>query len=418
MGLANIVFWTHKKNKCGEHPIYIRVIEDRKAKYLSTGLRAKPEDWNESENRFKVKYRKLEDNEKANQHIQNNEILEKRLREAEKLIKDLILEDKLISSEQVKQELIRNKTIGKESVLKFIDHIADELKKQQKVGTATCYKDLKRALIKFIAKSGKSDLAFKEVTILFLKKFEADFKERQVKETGISFYMRTLRAVFNRAIEQRICKKEMYPFDRYKVSDLNTKTTKRAIPKHEIELLKDYRISEESRKFHSLNFFLFSYYCWGINFADIASLKWENINNNRLTYRRLKTGKPYSLAILEPAQKILDYYRTQLFRGENNYIFPILDASKHISPESINNRTHKILTNTNQDLKEIGIELKISTPLTTYVARHTFATVLKKGGASVSKISEAMGHDSERTTQIYLDSFENDVLDDVCRDLL
>jgi site-specific recombinase XerD len=69
-------------------------------------------------------------------------------------------------------------------------------------------------------------------------------------------------------------------------------------------------------------------------------------------------------------------------------------------------------------LKEIGIELTISTPLTTYLARHTFATVLKKGGASVSKISEAMRHDSERTTQIYLDSFENDVLEDVCRDLL
>jgi integrase len=273
-------------------------------------------------------------------------------------------------------------------------------------------------LTKFIEKSGKSDLVFKEVTIPFLKKFEADFKERLVKESGISFYMRTLRAVFNKAIEQRICKREMYPFDRYKISDLNTKTIKRAIPKNDIEKLKSLIIENDLRKFHSLNYFMFSYYCWGINFADVAILKWENIQNNRLTYIRLKTGKPYSLAILEPALQILEFYRSHYFRGNDNYIFPILDTSQHKTAESINNRTHKILTHTNQDLKEIGTELGISVPLTTYVARHTFATVLKRGGASTSKISEAMGHESERTTQIYLDSFENDVLDDTIKALL
>lgn len=418
MGLSKVIIRKDKANKLGECPIYIRIILERKTTYISTGLRANLEEWNETECRFKIKYRKAEDVDKANQNMLNNEIIEKKLREADLLIKNLILDDNLNSSSQVKEELVKSSSIGKDSVLSFIDIIIDEFRAQKRLGTSNTYRDLKRALKKYLLKLGKSDISFKEINVVFLRKFESDFRQRAAKDTSISYFMRTLRAVFNAAIERRMCKKESYPFENYKISNLNTKTVKRAITKTELELLRDYCVDKNLREYHSLNYFMFSYYCLGINFSDLAMLKWQNIQNNRLSYVRLKTGKPYSFLLLEPALKILEIYRQELNRGGDNYIFPILDAESHKTPESINNRIHKVITHTNHDLKVIGEKLKISVPLTTYVARHTFATVMKRGGVSTSLISAAMGHDTERTTQIYLDSFENDVLDDATKTLL
>jgi site-specific recombinase XerD len=418
MGLTNIVLWKYQKNKNGESPIFIRIIEERKSRYIKTGLYALEDDWDFKESRFKTKYRKVEDLEKAEGNLLNNELLDKKQREAEKLIKELMRDDKLISSEQVKQEIVKAKNVGKQSVLRFIDHIILEKNNSNKLGTAATYKDLNRALKKFLTQISKSDISFKEITITFLRSFEHDFKSRNVKETSISVYMRTLRAVFNRAIEEGICKKEMYPFDTYKVSQLNTQTTKRAIRKEDIEKIKGIELTEDSRMFHSRNYFLFSYYNRGINFSDIAFLKWENIRENRMTYVRLKTNNPFNILLLEPAIQIINHYKANFYFGANSYIFPILNVERHTNLTSIKNRIHKLLTQTNQDLKELGNMVGIEIPLTTYVARHTYATVMKKSGQSTSIISEALGHDSERTTQIYLDSFENDILDEASKAIL
>ena len=112
--------------------------------------------------------------------------------------------------------------------------------------------------------------------------------------------------------------------------------------------------------------------------------------------------------ILPPARLILDHF---ISTREGKYVFPILDEQKHATPQSKHNRIKKVLKMYNKDLKEIGRILEIETPMTSYVARHTWATSMKKLGASISIISEGLGHDSEETTQIYLDSFGNDVMD-------
>jgi integrase len=418
MGLASIVFWKYQKNKKGESPIFIRVIEDRKPRYVKTGLMATEEDWDIKENLFKTKYRRAEDVMKAEIHRQNNELLKKKLNDTESLIKDLILEDNVFSSEQVKQEIVKAKNTGKQSLFTYIDLIVEEKKKIGSLGTAKCYYDLKNSLRTFIEKEGRTDLAFRDMNMAFLKKYEAYFKSRGTTDNGISFYMRTLRAVFNRAIAEGVCKKDLYPFNSYKISHLSTKTIKRAITKADIELIRNFECETGSQLHRSKNIFLFSYYNRGINFSDIAMLKWENINENRLIYTRLKTGKFYNMHLLDPALDILSFYRNATYRGDISYIFPILDEHRHNTPGSIQNRVHKVLGQTNKDLKFIGKQLSIATPLTTYVARHSYATVLKRSGVSTSVISEAMGHDSERTTQIYLDSFENDVLDEASKLLL
>ena len=163
---------------------------------------------------------------------------------------------------------------------------------------------------------------------------------------------------------------------------------------------------------------MFSYYCRGINFIDMAHLQWENIQGGRLLYTRKKTKELFSISLLEPAQALLDYYRSAPVPGQQEYIFPILQAATHRTPVQIDNRINKVNHQVNQSLKLIGKQLGIDEKLTTYVARHSYATVLKREGIPIALISELMGHDSEQTTKIYLQGFGDDLLDTASRSVI
>ena len=153
-----------------------------------------------------------------------------------------------------------------------------------------------------------------------------------------------------------------------------------------------------------------------MNFTDIAFLKWENLDSNRLKYIRAKTGKTYNIGLLEPAIEILNYYE-QFKKSKTNYVFPILNDT-HKTATQIDNRIAKMNKAINKQLKDIAKKTNIDFKLTTYVARHSYATIMKRGGISTSIISESLGHGNEKTTQVYLDSFENNVLDEASKTIL
>jgi Site-specific recombinase XerD len=157
----------------------------------------------------------------------------------------------------------------------------------------------------------------------------------------------------------------------------------------------------------SKDIFIFSYLCGGINFTDIANLTRENIVNDRLHYIRQKTGKPIKIGIPQEAMLIIEKYSKE----SNGYLFPILDNKVHKTALQKQNRIHKIRGKVNEILKILGKRLGIEANITTYVARHSFASVLKKSGVNIALISEALGHSDLATTQIYLDSFDNEQVD-------
>ena len=220
--------------------------------------------------------------------------------------------------------------------------------------------------------------------------------------------MRTLRALFNKAIKEKQCKDTDYPFNEYTITHLKNETEKRAITKEEIIKIRDYETSIDSTQDDSKNYFLFSFYAMGMNFTDIALLKWTDISEGRINYVRSKTGKRFSVKVLPPAKEILRFYKK--FNPNNSYVFPILNDSI-TSPERIKHTITIAIRLTNKHLKLIGKAVGIEKPITTYVARHSWATVMKKSGVSTTIISEGMGHKSESITQVYLDSFENSTLD-------
>jgi site-specific recombinase XerD len=401
MASVKVILATHKTLTNGEHPLWLRIIKDRKINYRALGYSCKAEWWDEKKGR---------PNKKHPNEFELQTVITKKIALANKLMMESEVEEKEYSAEEIVEKTKRN--VQKITVLKFFDGFIERMKKANRLGNARSYKDARNAVAKF---RGDKDFYFSDLDLSFLNRFEEFLLGRDVTEISISAYMRSVRSIYNRAIEEGYAKKDSYPFTKYKISKLNTKTQKRAITREQMQKIIDLKLEPETPIWHSKNYFLFSYYNMGINLIDIGYLKRSNLENGRLKYNRMKTGKEYNVKMLPPALDILEYYLTNQVSG---YLFPILNSTKHIAPQQQKDRILKVNKQVNKDLKEIGKTCKIDIKLTTYVARHSWATILKRSGVSTSLISEAMKHDTEKTTQIYLDSFENDIIDEANQKLL
>lgn len=212
--------------------------------------------------------------------------------------------------------------------------------------------------------------------------------------------------IFNRAIKAGVIKKELYPFTGYVIK--TAKTKKRAIRRDVITLIENIELDKGSRVWHARNYFLFSFYTQGMNFVDLAKLKPSNIIESRIEYTRQKTKKDYSIKLTDQIKTILKIYLQG--KSSDDYIFPIITrvGNPELEYKDIAEK-RKIY---NQNLKIIAENCGINSNLTGYVSRHSFATIAKHKGVPISVISEFMGHSDARTTEIYLDSFDKEVLDD------
>jgi site-specific recombinase xerD len=306
--------------------------------------------------------------------------------------------------ESVKPDNNTKKTVGEY----YLTYIAN-LKKENRIRYAGMYEISYNSFIKF---NGHLDMPFSDVDVAWLKRYEAWGKAQNLSLSTISTRIRHLRAVFNLALLEHAIKSDCYPFHIYKVSKLNRATAKRALTKEDIRRIIEYE-GKSPMESLAIDLFTFSYICAGINFIDMAKLKHSNIQDNQLSYNREKTKKLIIVPLQDRALQIIEKYRN----GKSAFVFPIL-SNFHKTEIQVANRLHKLLAKINRHLKEIGKELDLPIPLTTYVARHSFATVLKRAGVSTSIISESLGHSSERITQVYLDSFDNEQIDKAMKSLL
>ena len=262
-------------------------------------------------------------------------------------------------------------------------------------------------------------MALEAIDLDYLKGLELYLRQRGTKDNSIATRFAIFKAIYNKAVKEGKVAVKQNPFSIYQVGSLWAKTRKRAIDKDDIQRLIDLEITEgHTTEYRRLakDLFLFSYFTAGMNFGDIARLRYKDILRGRVNYSRHKTQKLLSFQLVPMALQILEKYGTA-GHGED-YIFPILNRHEHTSPQQIFNRLHKVLRKVNRELKVLGEMIGLGMPLTTYVARHTYATVLKRSGVSVALISESLGHSDLSTTQIYLDSFENSQIDAAMQHLL
>ena len=263
-------------------------------------------------------------------------------------------------------------------------------------------------------------IALEAIDLDYLKGLELYLRQRGNKDNSIATRFAIFKAIYNKAVKEGKVTVKQNPFTLFQVGSLWAKTRKRAIDKDDIQRLIDLEIADgHTTEYRRLarDLFLFSYFTAGMNFGDIARLRYKDIVKGRVNYSRHKTQKLLSFQLVPNALQIIEKY-SRANHAQEDYIFPILDRSEHKTAQQIFNRLHKVLRKVNRELKTLGEQIGLEMPLTTYVARHTYATVLKRSGVSVALISESLGHSDLSTTQIYLDSFENSQIDAAMQNLL
>jgi len=399
---VSVVCYKSKILSNGEHPLMLRITQDRKTKYLSIGISCHPDLWDFNKNEPRKKHPR-------------SQLIKSIIQQKRSEYENSILEFKRDKQDFTPEALIlrtEEPELERKTVFEFFDIFIERLKLSKQVGNANIYRQTKNSFQSFL--KGK-DILFNQVTVSMVENYKAQMKNKGNFDTSISVRLRTLRALFNKAINEGYAKKSDYPFDKAKLSDLKLETRKRAITKSDIEKIKSLDLKPGTTIFEARQYFIFAYYGLGINFIDIANLKWADITDNIIHYERSKTGKELNFKLTPEAVEIIEYWKP--LTKNNEYVFPILNSKKHITPTQIKDRAKKVIGRVNRDLKEIGFQAGIETPLTTYVARHTAATVLKQKGKPIALISEALGHKSEAVTKVYLKSFENSIIHEAQDDL-
>lgn len=310
------------------------------------------------------------------------------------------------ASYQVEDVIKRYKenSLAKTSVFEFMRSQIERLKRLGKVRTGENYQVALNNLMKF---RGGVDLYFETLDADMIEQYEGWMKAKPLSRNTSSFNMRILHSVFNKAVTARLVP-ESNPFKNvYTGID---RTSKRAITLSDIKRIKGLDLSDAPTLDFARDIFLFSFYMRGMSFIDIAYLRKKDLCNGYVVYNRKKTGQQLVVCWEKQMQNIVDKY------GETGtqYLLPIIQREDGTENRQYKNKMLLL----NRKLKKVAVRAKLQTPLTLYVARHSWASIAKAKNISIGIISEAMGHDSETTTQIYLASIQTNRIDDANRNIL
>lgn len=433
---VKIVYYTYQANADGTHTFYVRIIKNRKNVYVATGLTLHPKYYNVVKGEIRRNYPEPH----RDKLVAEIARWQKKYDDAARVLEEEGLSH---TAKDVADRVAENRVVtAKKTLIAYCDEVISGLRAGGQAGNAEVYQGLRNRLSAYLGEhNGGKDIALPAVTVKFCNQFERWMRGNGNSENTMHNKFRTLRAVLNRAISDQEMPVDTYPFartvaDRHKfsVSKFDTTTQKRAISRDDVRKIEAYTPQPDTAPYHALrqrewrlylakHLFLFSFYTGGMNFVDLSKLRWRDIETGsdgqkRVVYTRQKTKGKFSPVLLAPALTILDYYRADTHSGPDSYIFPVLSTDTHITPKSVINRLKKMIGYMNEDLKTIAEECNITTNLTTYVARHTFATSLRRAGVADAVTSQLMGHSSEKQTSVYLDEFGSDETDTAMNALL
>lgn len=377
--------------KDGRFSVALRVTYRRKSKFFFLNRKCFRSDWDEKAGRFE---RSFPD------HKRENDILRTYEQRAADALRDMERDGIPFSFERVRASVFSaDQAGGSMLVVDFLHSIRDDLRSRGKFGNSNFYHSTANAVEQFRPRAALSDLDG-----AWIGKFERWIDSRRnTTDGGTSIYLRTLRAMCNRAIADKLCPRSWYPFEGYSLAHLKTRKAKKSAGLDFVRALEAFEPADDRERL-ARDLFLFSFYCRGMNLADIADLTAENLQGGRLVYVRKKTGRSYSLPVSERAAALIGRYAggVRLFPV---YLSQETDKQKHY-------RRNKVSAQINRALRLIAGRLGFDLPgLSFYTARHTYADSLKKAGVSVEVISEALGHSDVRVTDAYLKGFGDAVID-------
>jgi integrase len=377
--------------KDGTCAVSMRVTYQRKKKYYPTIFSLSLTDFE----KVKAAERPKEDIKRLRQQLQA----------LEKKASDIIRELPYFTWESFERQFLLNRG-NRNSLKTAFDEYIMKLREEGRVGTAVSYECARNSLGNF-----KFDAVFLDVTPAFLSRYEKWMLDSKNSVTTIGIYLRSLRTLLNLAIEEGLISKELYPFGKRRYEIPSSNNVKKALSLSEIALIYKYKPMEGSNAERMKDYWLFMYYCNGINVKDMCLLKYKNLQGDMLAFERAKTARtkrkvePIRVVLLEEAKAIIEKWGNKQ-QSKETFVFPVLSPS--LSPDRERQLIQQLTHVINDNMRTIAATLGIEGEVTTYAARHSFATVLKRSGASTEFISEALGHSNVKTTQNYLASFEDE----------
>lgn len=373
-----------------ETPLFIQVIAGRRVKRVPLDWRLTPDEWDSRLERVRIP---------PGTNSERGEYLSMVADELERAraVMRVVIERMGKRNDLAAEDVVRayNERSGMSSWIDYLDRQAGALVKEGRNTTARHYKSLGRSLEIFL-KGRKPPMRGIDSTLV--GEYEAYLIAKGLASNTVSFYLRTMRAVWNKAVRDGLIERQTSPF--LYVNTRVEHTRKRAVDTAVIEQIKGLARELPPGPAQTLDLFLFCYYARGMAFVDLAYLTRDNIRGNILVYKRRKTGQELRIRLLPTMSRLIERYRSP----DSPYLFPVLKPGKDGYGEY-----QSALRLQNLRLRKIG--LRIGQELSTYVPRHSWASAAKKKGVSEELISEGMGHTSVKTTRIYIKAFEAPWLD-------
>ena len=368
--------------------MYFQVTHRRSTRTVYTDYRVMPEEWD-----GRTSFIRITGTPERRAELQ---LIASKLRWDCKQITSLITEKELAMLEYTADDIVSAFRLLPpcQTWFSFIHGMVAKKLRIGRLGTAKTYRD---ALMSFSRFRNGEDLTIDALDAETMNLYEAWLKGRGVKRNSSSCYLRTLRTLYRKAVETGLTT------DKHIFRHVFTgfaKTAKRAIPLGSLRAIRQLQLSEGSAIAFARDLFMLIVYLQGISFVDLAYLKKDDIRNGQLHYSRKKTGQELTVGWESVMQDIVDNY-IHLTKG-SPYLLPIITKTDGTERRQYERMEHKV----NYYLKKIGTMVGLQASLTTYTGRHTWASILRDMGTSLSVISKGLGHESLKTTQIYLSSID------------
>jgi integrase/recombinase XerD len=385
MATVKVLLKQNKSKKNGDMPIYLRIIKDRKAKFISTGIYINPRQWNEDTSRVRKSHR---NSARLNTFIAN------KVAEAEGVALELETKSKSVSSSRLKRKIMG---IAPVNFFEFADDYLEKVRQRCAVGT---WVGMKAAIQKLNEYKKGKPLYIDELTVSFL----SDYQNYLISELGngkntIFHNFKKIRQIVHEIIRQDKMAIEDNPFLKFKFTQ--APTHRGYLTEDELRAIEELKLKPGTRIFHHGNMYVFAAYAGGLRISDILKLKWYNFDNERINIKVQKTGNTLSVMLPNKALEIMHYYiryKTKV----SDFIFPILKNDADYSDPVVLHRAISSATALcNEDLKEIAFQAKIKKTLSFHTSRHTFATRALRKGMRIEYVSKIMGHTDITETQIY-----------------
>lgn len=439
--MVNFVIRKDKPNKDGKFAIRLRITKNRIRKYISLNIFADSNYWSDENEVFVIiKSLKAEKQKEQNEERKNyNKLLERYKVRALDIISEFEREKIDWTLNQFEDRFINRSKQGK--VSPFFIRTIKELRDTGHTGNAICYERTLHMLELYDSKF--ENRMFSEIDIKFVRGFDLWLQKPResigrrkkdgtggttIQRSGCSgntrkYYMKALRAILNMAIKEKECPTSTYPFGKggFEIAKLEEETEKRYLPSEFLQRIKDTPGETEATE-TARRMFLFSYYCYGISFMDMAKLSKKNIilheGGRYIIYKRQKTknnkkSKPIQILITEEIDKILQWFELNTLQIEP-YLVPVI-SKKDLAGEDLYKHIRNRYKEYSDNLKILAKELKIETNLTSYVSRHTMAMTLQGKNVPREVISQILGHSDLETTNTYLDSFGSSIIDEAAK---